>query len=47
MNIDKDKAGGSTPQISINITGINNPVVEAAEVIDNNYTDVTIGDIDE
>jgi hypothetical protein len=44
---EKNKEGGSTPQISINITGINNPVVEAAEVIENDYTDVTIRDIDE
>ncbi len=45
---DKDKHGnGGTPQISINITGINNPVVEAAEVIENDYTDVTISDVDD
>ena len=28
---DKDKAGGSTPQISINISGITNPTVDAKE----------------
>ena len=45
---DKDKAGGSTPQISINISGITNPTVDAKEheVIDNNVTDVYIKDID-
>jgi hypothetical protein len=36
------KSGGGTPQISINITGINSPTVEAAEVIDNDITDVDI-----
>ena len=40
------KSGGGTPQISINITGIN-PTIEATEVIENDYTDVTISDIDE
>lgn len=40
------KAGGNAPQISINITGINNPTVEAAEVIDNEITDVTIEDVE-
>jgi hypothetical protein len=40
------KSGGGTPQISINITGIN-PTVEATEVIENDYTDVTIKDVDE
>ena len=38
---EKDKTGGSTPQISINITGINSPTVEQADVIDNvSITDV-------
>ena len=39
---DKDKTGGSTPQISINITGINNPMVDATEheVIDTGIIDV-------
>lgn len=39
---DKDKTGGSTPQISINITGINNPLVSAEEhpVIEAEITDV-------
>lgn len=41
------KNGGGTPQISINITGISNPTVEAAEVIENDVTDVVIRDIDE
>jgi hypothetical protein len=40
------KSGGGTPQISINITGINSPTVEAAEVIENDYTDVVIKDIE-
>lgn len=42
---DKDKQGsGSMPQISINISGINNPVVSAEEneVIDTGITDVEI-----
>jgi hypothetical protein len=37
---DKDKQGGSVPQISINITGINSPTVETAEVIEASITDV-------
>lgn len=41
------KSGGGTPQISINITGINSPTVEAAEIIENDYTDVVIRDLDE
>jgi hypothetical protein len=41
------KSGGSMPQISINITGLTAPTVEAAEVIDNDVTDVIIRDIDE
>jgi len=41
------KSGGGTPQISINITGINSPTVEAAEIIENDYTDVIISDVDE
>ena len=44
---DKEKQGGSTPSISINITGINSPSIEAAEVVDNDYTDVVIRDVDE
>ena len=40
------KSGGGTPQISINITGINAPTVEAAEVIENDYTDVVIKDVE-
>lgn len=45
---DKDKQGGSTPQISINISGITNPSVDAKEheVIENNVTDVYIKDIE-
>lgn len=42
---DKDKTGGSTPQISINITSIGEPKVEQAEVIDSvNITDVEYKD---
>lgn len=43
---EKDKAnGGSTPQISINITSIGEPKVEQAEVIDSvNITDVEYKD---
>lgn len=39
---EKDKTGGSTPQISINITGISNPTVDAQEheVIETGITDV-------
>lgn len=44
---DKEKQGGGAAQISINITGITNPTVEAAEVVDNDYTDVVIRDLDE
>jgi hypothetical protein len=40
------KSGGGTPQISINITGIN-PTIETSEVIENDVTDVVIRDIDE
>jgi len=36
------KSGGGTPQISINITGINSPIIEATEVIDNEITDVDV-----
>jgi hypothetical protein len=40
---DKDKQGsGSMPQISINITGINSPTVDAEEIIDTGITDVEI-----
>lgn len=41
------KSSGGTPQISINITGINSPSVEATEVIEEEYTDVVIRDLDE
>lgn len=41
------KSAGGAPTISINITGINSPSVEAAEVIENDYTDVVIRDLDE
>lgn len=42
------KSGGSTPQISINITGISNPVVEAAEVIDSiDVSDVEYQNVEE
>lgn len=41
------KSAGGAPHISINITGINSPSIEATEVIENDVTDVTIRDIDE
>lgn len=41
------KSSGGTPQISINITGINSPSIEATEVIEEEYTDVVIRDLDE
>ena len=42
---DKDKAGGGTPQISINITGINSPVVDAEQtIIETGITDVEVND---
>jgi len=41
------KTGGGTPHISINISGLTNPMIEAEEVIDTDVTDVTIKDIDE
>lgn len=40
------KSGGSAPQISINITGMNT-TVETAEVVEEEYTDVVIRDLDE
>ena len=40
------KSGGGTPQISINITGIN-PTIETNEVVENDVTDVVIRDVDE
>ena len=41
------KSAGGAPSISINITGINSPTVEAAEVVEEEYTDVVIRDLDE
>ena len=41
------KSGGSAPSISINITGINSPSIEASEVIENDVTDVVIRDVNE
>lgn len=45
---DKDKQGGSVPQISINISGITNPVVDAQEheVIEAGITDVSHREVD-
>ena len=43
---DTKSGGGGMPQISINITGISSPAIEAAEIIENDYTDVTITDVD-
>ena len=40
------KSSGGTPQISINITGIN-PTIETSEVIEEECTDVVIRDLDE
>ena len=40
------KAGNGTPQISINISGLNSPVVEAEETFVD-VTDVEIKDVDE
>jgi len=40
------KSGSGSPQISINITGIN-PTIETSEVIENDVTDVVIKDVDE
>ena len=40
------KSSGGSPQISINITGIN-PTIETSEVIENDVTDVVIRDLDE
>ena len=40
------KSSGGTPQISINITGIN-PTIETSEVVEEEYTDVVIRDLDE
>ena len=37
---DKDKQGGNTPQISINITSISEPKIEQADVIDTGIIDV-------
>jgi hypothetical protein len=37
---DKDKQGGSTPQISINITSISEPKIEQADIIDTGIIDV-------
>lgn len=36
------KTSNGTPQISINITGINSPTIEATEIIDTDITDVDI-----
>lgn len=41
------KNGGGTPQISINISGINNPTVSAEETtLESDVTDVYIKDVD-
>ena len=41
------KSGGSTPQISINITSLGSPLIESSEIIENDVTDVVIRDIDD
>ena len=38
------KSGGRTPQISINISGLNSPSVSTDEVFDVDVTDVDIKD---
>jgi hypothetical protein len=43
---DQSKNSGSTPQISINISGLSNPTVEATEQV-YDVTDVDIKDIDD
>lgn len=40
------KSSGGAPQISINITGMNT-TVETAEIVEEEYTDVIIRDLDE
>jgi hypothetical protein len=40
------KSGNSMPQISINISGITSPTVEASEVVENDVTDVYIKDVE-
>lgn len=40
------KSSGGAPTISINITGIN-PTIETSEVVEQEYTDVVIRDLDE
>jgi hypothetical protein len=40
------KGNNSMPQISINITGINSPTIEANEVIENDVTEVYIKDVE-
>jgi hypothetical protein len=40
------KTSGGTPQISINITGMNT-TVKTAEIVEQEYTDVVIRDLDE
>jgi hypothetical protein len=40
------KSGNSMPQISINISGITSPTVEANEVIETGITDVEIKDVE-
>ena len=41
------KAGGSTPQISINITGLNSPSVNTEQVYDVSDVEFTERDVDE
>lgn len=43
---EQSKAGGGTPQISINISGLNNASVEAEETVVD-VTDVEIKDVDD
>lgn len=41
------KSSGGTPQISINITSLGVPQIEQAEIVEEEYTDVVIRDLDE
>ena len=44
---DTTKSAGSTPQISINITGLNSPSVNTEQVYDVSYVEFTERDVDE
>jgi hypothetical protein len=44
---EQSKAGGGTPSISINISGLSSPTVEAEETTIVDVTDVTIKDVED